>query len=76
LIHYNYIGNKNLYFENEIECNSKTISKNRISRLVDKMLELERRRDELEDEQEKDILTTLLERYYRKVYTMKTDYDI
>jgi hypothetical protein len=45
-------------------------------RLVDKMLELESRRDELEDEQEKDTLTTLLERYYRKVYTMKADYDI
>jgi hypothetical protein len=45
-------------------------------RLVDKMLELESRRDELEDEQEKRILTTLLERYYRKVYTMKADYDI
>jgi hypothetical protein len=35
-------------------------------RLVDKMLELERRRDEVEDEQEKRILTNILERYYRK----------
>jgi hypothetical protein len=35
------------------------------------MLELERRRDELEDEQEKRMLTNLLEIYYWKVYTMK-----
>jgi hypothetical protein len=40
------------------------------------MLALERRRDKLEDEQEKDTLTTLLERYYRKVYTMKAQYYI
>jgi hypothetical protein len=45
-------------------------------RLVDKMLDLERRRDEVEDEQEKCILTNILERYYQKVYTMKVDYDI
>jgi hypothetical protein len=40
------------------------------------MLELERRRDEVEDEQEKHILTNILERHYQKVYTMKADYDI
>jgi hypothetical protein len=45
-------------------------------RLVDKMLDLERRRDELEDEEEKRILTNMLEKYYRKVYQMKADYDI
>jgi hypothetical protein len=45
-------------------------------RLVDKMLDLEKRRDEVEDEEEKRILTNILERYYRKVYTMKADYDI
>jgi hypothetical protein len=45
-------------------------------RLVDKMFYLERRRDEVEDEQEKRILTNILERHYRKVYTMKADYDI
>jgi hypothetical protein len=31
--------------------------------LVDKMLDLARRRDQLEDEQEKYILTNILERY-------------
>jgi hypothetical protein len=40
------------------------------------MLELERRRDELEDEQEKLILTNIFERYYQKVYTIKANYDI
>jgi hypothetical protein len=40
------------------------------------MLELERRCDEVEDEQEKCILTSILERYYWKVYTMKADYNI
>jgi hypothetical protein len=44
--------------------------------LVDKMFDLERRSDEVEDEQEKRILTNILERYYGKVYTMKADYDI
>jgi hypothetical protein len=44
--------------------------------LVDKMLDLERRRDEVEDEQENRIFTNILEKYYRKVYTMKVDYDI
>jgi hypothetical protein len=44
--------------------------------LLDKMLDVERRRDKLEYEQEKDILTSQLERYYRKVYRMKADYDI
>jgi hypothetical protein len=44
--------------------------------LVNKILELESRCDELEDEQEKDILTCLFERYYWKIYTMKADYDI
>jgi hypothetical protein len=36
-------------------------------RLVDKMFDPKRRRDELEDEQEKRILTNILEKYYRKV---------
>jgi hypothetical protein len=45
-------------------------------RLVDNMFELEKRRDEVEDEKEKHMLTNILERYYRKVYTMKADYDI
>jgi hypothetical protein len=45
-------------------------------RLVDKMLELERRRDELENKQKDRILTNVLERYYRKVYIMKAGYDI
>jgi HSP20 family molecular chaperone IbpA len=45
-------------------------------RLVDKMLDLERRRDEVEDEQEKRILTNILERHYQKVYTMKADFHI
>jgi hypothetical protein len=45
-------------------------------RLVDKMFDLERRRDEVEDEQEKRILTNILERNYQKVYTMKAYYDI
>jgi hypothetical protein len=40
------------------------------------MLDLERRRDEVEDEQEKRILTNILERHYQKIYTMKADYDI
>jgi predicted nuclease with TOPRIM domain len=44
-------------------------------RLVDKMFELKSRCDELEDEEEKHILTNLLEGYYRKVYTTKADYD-
>jgi hypothetical protein len=45
-------------------------------RLLDKMFGLERRLDELEDEQEKCILTNILERYYQKVYTIKVDYNI
>jgi HSP20 family molecular chaperone IbpA len=45
-------------------------------RSLDKMLELESRRDEVEDEQEKHILTNILERHYQKVYTMKADYDM
>jgi hypothetical protein len=45
-------------------------------RLVDKMLDLERRRDELGDEEEKRIVTNILERYYLKVYIMKAVYDI
>jgi hypothetical protein len=40
------------------------------------MIDLERRRDEVKDEQEKRVLTNILERYYRKVYTMIADYDI
>jgi hypothetical protein len=40
------------------------------------MFDLERRHDELEDEQEKDILTNILERHYRKVYRIKANYDI
>jgi hypothetical protein len=45
-------------------------------RLIHKILDLERRRDEVEDEQEKRILTNILERYYRKVHIMKVDYHI
>jgi hypothetical protein len=45
-------------------------------RLVDKMLELEKRCDELKDEQEKLILTNLLKRYYQKVYIIKEKYNI
>jgi hypothetical protein len=45
-------------------------------KLVDKMLDLERRRNELENEEEKRIHINLLERYYQKVYTMKANYDI
>jgi hypothetical protein len=45
-------------------------------RLVDKMFDLERRPDDAEDEQEKRILTNILERHFRKVYTMKADYHI
>jgi hypothetical protein len=40
------------------------------------MLKLERSRDEVEEEKEKRIFTNILERYYRKLYTMKADYDI
>jgi hypothetical protein len=45
-------------------------------RLIEKMFHLESRSDEVEDEQEKRILTNMLEKHYRKVYTMKADYDI
>jgi HSP20 family molecular chaperone IbpA len=45
-------------------------------RLVDKILDLERKRDKVEDEQEKRILTNILERHYQKVYTMKADFNI
>jgi hypothetical protein len=45
-------------------------------RLVDKMLELESRHNELEDEQEKRILSNILEKHYQKVYIMKINYDI
>jgi hypothetical protein len=44
-------------------------------RLIDNMLELENKRNEVEDEQEKNILTRLLERYYWKIYTMKVVYN-
>jgi hypothetical protein len=40
------------------------------------MVKLENKQNEIEDEQEKLILTNKLERYYRKVYTMKVNYDI
>jgi hypothetical protein len=40
------------------------------------MFDLERSSDELEDEEEKRILTNILEKYYRKVYTIKADYNI
>jgi hypothetical protein len=45
-------------------------------RLVDKMFDPEKRCDEVEDEEEKRILTNILETYYQKVYTMKADYNI
>jgi hypothetical protein len=40
------------------------------------MFDLEKRRDEVEDEQEKRIITNILEIHYQKVYTMKADYNI
>jgi hypothetical protein len=44
--------------------------------LLDKMIELKNRRNEVEDERQKRILTNILERHYRKVYIIKADYDI
>jgi hypothetical protein len=44
--------------------------------LVDKMLELENRLDNVEGEQEKNILSGLIERYYWKIYTMNADYNL
>jgi hypothetical protein len=40
------------------------------------MFELENRPNEIEDEQEKNILFHLLERYYWKIYNMKADYNL
>jgi hypothetical protein len=48
---------------------------NEYLRLLDKMIELESRRNEVEDEQQKNILTRQLERYYWKIYNMKADYN-
>jgi hypothetical protein len=45
-------------------------------RLIDKMVELENRRNEVEYEQQKNIITNQLERYYWKIYTMKIDYNL
>jgi hypothetical protein len=44
--------------------------KKEYQRLIDKMLELESRCDKFEDKQEKDMLISLLERYYWKAYTI------
>jgi hypothetical protein len=38
-------------------------------RLIDKMFELENKRNEIEDKQEKNVITRLLERHYWK-YTL------
>jgi hypothetical protein len=40
------------------------------------MFELENKRNEVEDEQQKNILTCVLERYYWKIYNMKADYNL
>jgi hypothetical protein len=45
-------------------------------RLLDKMIELENKRNEVEDEQQKNIITCQLERYYWKICTMKIDYNL
>jgi hypothetical protein len=45
-------------------------------RLLDKMFELEKQRDRMEDEQQKNIISSQLERYYWKIYTMKIDYNL
>jgi hypothetical protein len=44
--------------------------------LINKMIELENKRNEVEDEQLKNILTRLLERYYWMIYNMKVDYNL
>jgi hypothetical protein len=49
---------------------------NEYLRLIDKMFELENRRNEVEDEQQKNIITYQLKRYYWKIYTMKIDYNL
>jgi hypothetical protein len=46
---------------------------NEYLRLIDKLIELENKRNEVEDEQQKNLLTRQLERYYWKMYTMKAD---
>jgi hypothetical protein len=40
------------------------------------MIELENKRNEVEDEQQKNIITSQLERYYWKIYTMKIDCNL
>jgi hypothetical protein len=49
---------------------------NEYLRLIDKMFELEKQRDQVEDEQQRNFLTCQLERYYWKIYNMKVDYNL
>jgi hypothetical protein len=49
---------------------------NEYLRLIDKMFELEKQRDRVEDEQQRNFLTRQLERYYWKIYNMKVDYNL
>jgi hypothetical protein len=49
---------------------------NEYLRLLDKMIEPENRRNEVEDEQQKNIITNQLKTYYWKIYTMKIDYNL
>jgi hypothetical protein len=49
---------------------------NEFLRLLDKIIEVENKRNQVEDEQEKNILTRQLERYYWKIYNMKVDYNL
>jgi hypothetical protein len=44
--------------------------------LIDKIFELENRRSEIEDEEEKNILSSLFERYYWKICSMKVQYSL
>jgi hypothetical protein len=45
-------------------------------RLIDKMLEMKNKQNEVEDEQQKNVITSQLERYYWKIYNMKVDYNL
>jgi hypothetical protein len=49
---------------------------NEYLRLLDKMIELENKQNQVEDEQQKNIITSQLERYYWNIYNMKVDYNL
>jgi hypothetical protein len=49
---------------------------NEYLRSKDKMIELENKRNQVEDEQQRNKLTCQLERYYWKIYNMKVDYNL